>query len=131
MMPIYNTDLNGTPETLVCLHWRTFPPWNKFTYPDKTPTDLWQEGAIGGNEYQQALTWARICNKFSMDEGCKDCEMVRKMGVHELKPAMMKLDGTDIVPTTDTPTFEVLPQNRNHLLQGRHTQMTRPEARKK
>ncbi len=132
MMPVFNTEVKGKQETLVCLHWRSFPPWNKSTFPEKTLTQLWNEGRIDSITYQRALIWERVCNKFSMDDGCKDCEMVRKMGIHNFQPAMMGLDNVfDVIPTTDIPTFEALPKNRGYLLQGRHTRDTRPGARKK
>jgi hypothetical protein len=132
MMPVFKTELDGKDEVLVCLHWRTFPPWNKSAFPDKTPTQAWGEGRIDANEYQRALIWERICNKFSMDDACRDCEMVRKMVVHNHQPAMMSLDGTNIVPTTDVPTIDVLPRNRSPLIEGGpYTRGTRTGARKK
>lgn len=130
MMPVYHTEIEGEPVVLACLHWRNFPPWNEKVGKNRTSEEMRQAGVINDQDFQRACIWERICGKFSMDEGCKNCPMVRKMAIYEHKPVMMTLDGEEILPTTDVPTMEVLPKHRGNLYQSIHTRKSRMGGRK-
>lgn len=115
MIPSIISTRDGKSIRIVCCHWRSFPPGAAMN--DETPEQLWKEGKLKSEAYQQFQVWKRICGRMKMDsEACLECKMVRIMEVRNHLPVMVSLDGLIVTPTTDIPTLEASPRNRGNCI---------------
>ena len=118
MRPI-KTEMNGKPETLACLHWRTFPPLASFSLEDAEA--LRQAGDITDTSYQRMQVWERVCKLQKMDEDtCRKCPHVCRVETSQAQPpALVSLDGKKRTPIMDQTLLASLPHFRSHLMTTR------------
>ena len=126
MLGSIKAQMKGEERTLVCTHWRMFPP--KGYRGDRE--ELRASKAITVAEYQQIAVWERICGRFKMDgEECAACPHVLYMQQTPTGPKTVDVQGVARY-VVDIPTHESAPRNRNHL--GINIAKNQsPDARKK
>lgn len=100
--------VNGA-DTLVCQHWKVFPP----------PLAFFDEEAARSNpqfkvaDWQRFDVYKRVCGLKEMGAKCLSCPLVRKvivkppLGVH-----LAHLDGSNPVPLVDAETQQVLARKK-------------------
>lgn len=84
-----------------CVHWKTMPPAAAAAsrHLSMSLEDLWKSRKLASaDDYQRAMTWRRICGKFTMDEHCLDCPHIRRLEIRNQVPCLVSLDGKTAVP---------------------------------
>jgi hypothetical protein len=115
-MKMIQTDWKGTPITIACVHWKTFPPAVIASGEGKNADELRALGLLGENEHQQALVWERVCGLFSMQAGkCLTCPHVRVAGVKNYLPVLSTLDGSLATTVIDLPSLECSSKHRKAI----------------
>ena len=98
---------NGEQLKLVCVHWRTFPPYTAVM--DKDVEVERKAGRVPAADYQKHLVWARICGLTHMDrKKCRHCPYVRHMVQENSIWVLRTVDGKLSVPIVDLLTMEIL-----------------------
>lgn len=114
MRPI-KSEHNGNPVTLVCVHWKVFPP--KFAEATNVE-ELRAKKKLDEPGYQRLRTWNSICGLMAMEEGkCHKCPHARVAGMQKGLPVLVTLDGKIAAPTIDIPTLENSSRHRDFLVQ--------------
>lgn len=126
MLGSIKAELKGEERTLVCAHWRNFPPKGSHEDPEEGRASK----SITGPEYQRIQVWQRICGLQRMDESkCVSCPHVLYVKHKPLGPVTVDVHGVER-PIVDIPTREAAPANRSHL--SVHIEKGRtPDATKK
>lgn len=98
---------NGELQTLVCLHWRTFPPVSALQ-PESVEEQR-KNNTLSATDYQQHLVWARICGQIHMNKKkCRYCPQVRFLKQKGGLWVLEDKDGKMAVPIVDSTTLESL-----------------------
>lgn len=101
----------GEHLTLVCQHWRNFPPFTALNTQD-IETQRKDKG-ITDSEYQQHLVWKRICGLLVMNKKkCRHCPHVRYMKEKDGLWVLETPDGKLATPIVDLPTMENLSRQK-------------------
>ena len=112
MLPVLRLDT----RMFCCWHWREFPP--NVAHMEGDPEQIWREGRISPTDFQRYQTWKEKCGKKLMDEFCLSCDFVRRLDYRNHLPVMMTLDEKQIIPITDSSTFDSFPRYRGNLTAG-------------
>jgi len=103
--------IKGKEKTLVCVHWKSFPP------PTITVEDIEaarKNGQIKEEDYHRHKIWNRECGLLGLDENkCLTCPHVRTLEVHPHQVSVLRtLDGKLATPTVDATTLESMGHHR-------------------
>lgn len=119
MLKSVGAETSGEHLTLVCLHWKSFPPITALRQKDIEEQRRDNEVTIA--EYQQHLVWQRICGLLGMNKKkCRYCPHVRYLKKKGELWVLETPDGSMSSPIVDTTTLESLLRYKD----------TRPEAEK-
>lgn len=115
MMATLRIAHEGQQQTLVCLHWRAFPP------PGAASTDAvgdWRAKNLSNTEFQRLQVWQRICGLLKMTQDkCLTCSHARFLDTSDQgqPPMYVSPEGTKRSPALDIPTMSLQPTHREHL----------------
>ena len=115
MMSTTPIERDGKRQTLVCVHWRLFPPPGADSID---PVKAFQAKVISPTEYQRLQVWQRICGLLKMkSDKCQTCEHARilETAIQGQPPMYVTLDGTRMTPALDIHTMSLQPTHRENL----------------
>lgn len=114
-MKLIQVQIAGKPASLVCVHWKSFPPQAAFAVPE-TPEQLRAKKTISEADYQRTKVWQKVCGLTVMEqEKCLACPHVRTAEFQNELPGLMTLDRKSFVPSLDLPSLESSSRHRKFL----------------
>ena len=115
-MRALSVEIAEKPETLVCVHWRSFPPRGAIVASGRTPEELRAQKVINEPEYQRVLVWQKVCGLTVMTpEKCLTCPHARTAELRRGLPTLVSLDKKIAVPSLDMPSLESSARHRKLL----------------
>lgn len=111
-MNFAQTEIDGKPVTLACVHWRSFPP-RASVLEGSTPESLRASKVLDEAEYRRFKIWQSVCGLKAMDPAkCLSCPHVRTAEIQDNLPVLVTLDRSLTSPIIDRTTMELRPRFR-------------------
>lgn len=78
--------------TLECTHKKTFPPPQMYGATPEDIDNLWKQGTLDQNQYQQLKVWQDNCGLMVMGPRCLDCPLALKQNPRPGRPHVIETE---------------------------------------